>query len=207
MSRTRRAFSLAVRPCQWSLLTMMRSAFLFLSSILASSILLKNADAMCQSCFRQLASSPSSISTPDFFQRKPSSSARLTLTRLQSKSQEKESKETESADIEREERSTDDTTTGETQQAPPSSSKDGVSRSMVLAIGFYKSFISPLLPPACRFLPTCSQYGVQAIEEFGPTKGGILTAWRILRCSPLGGKGYDPPRWPPVSYTYTSWKD
>lgn len=47
---------------------------------------------------------------------------------------------------------------------------------------------------ACRFLPTCSQYGVQAIEEFGPQKGVILTAWRILRCSPLGGKGYDPPR-------------
>lgn len=57
------------------------------------------------------------------------------------------------------------------------------------SIGFYKNFISPLLPPACRFLPTCSQYGVQAIEEFGPTKGAILTAWRLLRCSPFGGKG------------------
>ena len=82
---------------------------------------------------------------------------------------------------------------------------DTVSSAMVASIGFYKNFISPLLPPACRFLPTCSQYGVQAIEEFGPTKGAILTAWRLARCSPFGGKGYDPPRWPPVRYNYGSY--
>ena len=76
---------------------------------------------------------------------------------------------------------------------------------MVGAIGFYKGWISPLLPPACRFVPTCSQYGVQAIQEFGPTKGSVLIAWRLLRCSPIGGKGYDPPKWPPVSYTYSSY--
>ena len=75
-----------------------------------------------------------------------------------------------------------------------------LSSSMVASIGFYKNFISPLLPPACRFVPTCSQYGVQAIQEFGPMKGFILTGWRILRCSPFGGKGYDPPKWPPCSY-------
>lgn len=86
-----------------------------------------------------------------------------------------------------------------------SSSTNEVSAGMVGAIGIYKNFISPLLPPACRFLPTCSQYGVQAIEEFGPQKGSVLTAWRLLRCSPFGGKGYDPPRWPPVSYTYGSY--
>jgi putative membrane protein insertion efficiency factor len=80
-----------------------------------------------------------------------------------------------------------------------------VSSAMVATIGVYKNFISPLLPPACRFLPTCSQYGVQAIEEFGPSKGSILTAWRLMRCSPFGGKGYDPPKWPPVSYTYGSY--
>jgi putative membrane protein insertion efficiency factor len=80
-----------------------------------------------------------------------------------------------------------------------------VSSAMILSIGFYKEFISPLLPPACRFLPTCSQYGVQAIEQFGPTKGAILTAWRLLRCTPFGGKGYDPPRWPPVSYWHSSY--
>lgn len=75
-----------------------------------------------------------------------------------------------------------------------------LSTSMVASIGIYKNFISPLLPPACRFAPTCSQYGVQAIKEYGPTKGFILTGWRILRCSPFGGKGYDPPSWPPCSY-------
>lgn len=80
-----------------------------------------------------------------------------------------------------------------------------VSAGMVGAIGFYKNFISPLLPPACRFLPTCSQYGVQAIEEFGPEKGLILTAWRLMRCSPFGGRGYDPPKWPPVAYNYGSY--
>ena len=80
-----------------------------------------------------------------------------------------------------------------------------MSSSMIIAIGFYKQWISPLLPPACRFLPTCSQYGVQAIEQFGPQKGVILTAWRLARCSPFGGKGYDPPKWPPVSYTYGSY--
>jgi putative membrane protein insertion efficiency factor len=89
-------------------------------------------------------------------------------------------------------------TTTETNKPP-------VSSAMVATIGVYKNFISPLLPPACRFVPTCSQYGVQAIEEFGPTKGAILTAWRLLRCSPLGGKGYDPPKWPPVQYTYGSY--
>jgi uncharacterized protein len=83
--------------------------------------------------------------------------------------------------------------------------KDEMSAAMIASIGFYKKIISPLLPPACRFLPTCSQYGVQAIEQFGPSKGAILTAWRLLRCSPFGGKGYDPPRWPPVPYTYGSY--
>lgn len=85
------------------------------------------------------------------------------------------------------------------------SDKKPLTSAMVSTIGIYKNFISPLLPPACRFVPTCSQYGVQAIEEFGPTKGAVLTAWRLLRCSPFGGKGYDPPRWPPVEYTYSSY--
>jgi len=79
------------------------------------------------------------------------------------------------------------------------------SSAMIATIGVYKNFISPLLPPACRFVPTCSQYGVQAIEKYGPGKGVILTTWRLMRCSPFGGKGYDPPKWPPVSYTYSSY--
>ena len=86
-----------------------------------------------------------------------------------------------------------------------SSFQEPMSAAMIATIGVYKEFISPLLPPACRFLPTCSQYGVQAIQEFGPTKGSLLTAWRLLRCSPIGGKGYDPPKWPPVAYWYSSY--
>ena len=50
-----------------------------------------------------------------------------------------------------------------------------------------------------------TKLGVQAIQEFGPAKGGILTAWRLLRCSPFGGRGYDPPKWPPVPYNYGSY--
>lgn len=65
-------------------------------------------------------------------------------------------------------------------------------------IRFYRTQISPLTPPSCRFVPTCSQYAMTAFRRFGPAKGLALTAWRILRCNPWGGVGYDPPRWPPV---------
>ncbi|CAM9494543.1 unnamed protein product, partial [Chrysoparadoxa australica] len=64
--------------------------------------------------------------------------------------------------------------------------------------------ISPLLPPSCRFQPTCSVYAVAAIEKYGPQKGFILTAWRLLRCTPLGGYGYDPIQWPPPSWLVKS---
>lgn len=101
--------------------------------------------------------------------------------------------------------SEEDSAAADKENNEETSSKPPMTSAMVSSIGIYKRFISPLLPPACRFLPTCSQYGVQAIEEFGPTKGAILTAWRIMRCSPLGGKGYDPPRWPPVGYRYGSY--
>jgi uncharacterized protein len=77
----------------------------------------------------------------------------------------------------------------------PSSSSDVASATMLASLQFYKQVISPLLPPACRFVPTCSMYSVQAIRELGPVKGAILIAWRLLRCSPIGGKGYDPPRY------------
>ena len=97
----------------------------------------------------------------------------------------------------------DDDDNNEDVSSKESSKKPPMTQVMVATIGVYKNLISPLLPPACRFVPTCSQYGVQAIEEFGPTKGCILTAWRLLRCSPFGGKGFDPPKWPPVEYTYS----
>ncbi len=59
-------------------------------------------------------------------------------------------------------------------------------------IAVYKTFISPLLMPSCRYYPTCSEYGVQAITKYGPFKGGWLTLKRILRCNPWGGHGHDP---------------
>jgi len=62
----------------------------------------------------------------------------------------------------------------------------------IMLIRFYQVCISPLKTPCCRFTPSCSQYGLQAFKMHGPIKGLILTAWRILRCNPWGGSGYDP---------------
>ena len=63
---------------------------------------------------------------------------------------------------------------------------------LVLPIRFYQICISPLLGPSCRFTPTCSEYAKQAILKHGPIKGLGLAIWRILRCNPWGGSGYDP---------------
>jgi len=62
----------------------------------------------------------------------------------------------------------------------------------ILLIRIYQYTISPLLPPSCRYVPTCSAYGVEAITKYGPFKGGWLTIKRISRCNPWGGSGYDP---------------
>ncbi|XP_031485916.1 uncharacterized protein LOC116254584 isoform X1 [Nymphaea colorata] len=59
----------------------------------------------------------------------------------------------------------------------------------------YKREISPLLPSSCRYVPTCSEYSMAAYKKYGVIKGTILTAWRLCRCNPLGGSGFDPPRW------------
>ncbi|WP_404459181.1 membrane protein insertion efficiency factor YidD [Sutcliffiella horikoshii] len=58
-------------------------------------------------------------------------------------------------------------------------------------IRFYRKFISPLTPPSCRFYPTCSQYGMEAIGRFGAIKGGWLTIKRILKCHPFHPGGID----------------
>ncbi len=63
---------------------------------------------------------------------------------------------------------------------------------LILPIRFYQVAISPLLPAACRFTPTCSQYAVEAIRIHGPLRGLWLALRRILRCHPWGGSGYDP---------------
>ncbi|MBV8855999.1 MAG: membrane protein insertion efficiency factor YidD [Acidobacteria bacterium] len=57
---------------------------------------------------------------------------------------------------------------------------------------FYKAFISPLLPPSCRFVPTCSEYAREAIERYGALRGSWMGVRRILRCHPFHPGGYDP---------------
>lgn len=63
---------------------------------------------------------------------------------------------------------------------------------LILPIRFYQLAISPMLPPSCRYVPTCSQYAVEALRKHGPVRGLWLAVKRILRCHPWGGSGYDP---------------
>lgn len=68
-----------------------------------------------------------------------------------------------------------------------------IKKGMISLIRFYQKFISPMKGHAsCRFIPTCSQYAIEAIEKHGPVKGGFLAAKRILRCNPFSKGGYDP---------------
>ncbi len=62
----------------------------------------------------------------------------------------------------------------------------------IMMIKGYRLFISPLKPPTCRFVPTCSEYALQAIEKYGIFRGSIMAVWRILRCHPFHPGGYDP---------------
>ena len=65
-------------------------------------------------------------------------------------------------------------------------------RPVLAILRFYKRAISPNLPPACRFHPTCSEYAYEAVEKYGIIKGGRLAVWRVLRCNPFGKGGWDP---------------
>jgi putative membrane protein insertion efficiency factor len=65
-------------------------------------------------------------------------------------------------------------------------------RALLLTIRLYQRLLSPLLLPACRYVPTCSQYAHEAVELHGSAKGAMLAAWRLLRCHPLARGGYDP---------------
>ncbi|MCQ2210963.1 MAG: membrane protein insertion efficiency factor YidD [Paludibacteraceae bacterium] len=62
----------------------------------------------------------------------------------------------------------------------------------LLPVRFYKACISPMLPPSCRYTPTCSEYAMIALKKYGVIKGSWLTLKRLLRCHPWGGSGYDP---------------
>jgi putative membrane protein insertion efficiency factor len=63
---------------------------------------------------------------------------------------------------------------------------------LIIPIKIYKYVISPILPRACRYTPTCSEYAVEALKKHGPIKGLWLAIKRILSCNPWGGHGYDP---------------
>lgn len=67
-----------------------------------------------------------------------------------------------------------------------------LARLLALPIRLYKRWLSPLLPPACRFHPSCSVYALQALEKHGAFKGLRLTLWRLLRCQPFHPGGFDP---------------
>jgi len=63
-----------------------------------------------------------------------------------------------------------------------------------LALGLlrlYKRWISPAFPPSCRYVPTCSEYAMEAVERYGVVRGGLMAGWRLLRCHPLAEGGLD----------------
>ncbi len=63
---------------------------------------------------------------------------------------------------------------------------------LILLIKFYRKYISPLKSTKCPYFPTCSEYGLEAVEKYGVFKGGFLALWRILRCNPFSKGGDDP---------------
>ena len=65
-------------------------------------------------------------------------------------------------------------------------------RLLIAMVKFYRKNISPLRPPCCRYIPTCSQYALEALEKYGALKGSWLALWRFLRCHPFHKGGYDP---------------
>ncbi len=65
-------------------------------------------------------------------------------------------------------------------------------RALIGVVRVYRRWISPALPPACRFVPSCSAYAEEALRKHGAARGGWLAARRLLRCHPFGGSGYDP---------------
>ena len=65
-------------------------------------------------------------------------------------------------------------------------------RLVILPVRLYQFLIAPILPPACRYFPSCSNYMIQAVQKHGAFKGVVLGVKRLLRCAPWGGHGYDP---------------
>jgi hypothetical protein len=65
-------------------------------------------------------------------------------------------------------------------------------RALIGLVRFYQRWVSPLTPPSCRYIPTCSAYAVEALEKYGALRGGWMAVSRVLRCNPLHRGGYDP---------------
>lgn len=63
---------------------------------------------------------------------------------------------------------------------------------LISVVQLYKTFVSPFLPSACRFYPTCSEYAMQALEKYGAVRGSGMAMYRLLRCQPFSKGGYDP---------------
>lgn len=68
-------------------------------------------------------------------------------------------------------------------------------QAMILLVRLYQVVLSPHIGSACRYQPTCSAYSIEAFQRYGALRGLVLTVYRIGRCHPWGGHGYDPPRW------------
>ncbi|MEZ3446272.1 MAG: membrane protein insertion efficiency factor YidD, partial [Lachnospiraceae bacterium] len=62
----------------------------------------------------------------------------------------------------------------------------------IWVILFYQKYLSPLKSTKCPYFPSCSQYGLEAVRQYGAIRGGLLSMWRILRCNPFSKGGYDP---------------
>jgi uncharacterized protein len=66
------------------------------------------------------------------------------------------------------------------------------SNTVLYLLRAYKWALSPVLPPACRYVPSCSEYAMEAVERYGAARGGLMAFWRLLRCHPFAKGGYDP---------------
>lgn len=67
-----------------------------------------------------------------------------------------------------------------------------IARTLMLLVRGYQVSFGSVMPPVCRFQPTCSNYALEALERHGALRGTVLTVWRLCRCNPWGGMGYDP---------------
>jgi uncharacterized protein len=67
-----------------------------------------------------------------------------------------------------------------------------IRRMLIGLVRFYRRHISPQLPPSCKYIPSCSEYAIDALTKYGAFKGTLMAIWRILRCNPFSKGGYDP---------------